>query len=225
MSFENERRNNSLKVCKNKIRKIKEVINDLNAEIAGLEAEIGKIKAETNDNVSRKVESNKRPPAYSPLSDFRINGGVLEKYLCPNSVATNGMSRYMAMHGYSSSETYESLESVIIPEGVTSIGNNAFSGCQSIRSVVIPKGVTKIGTYAFYNCQNLESVNIPGSVTRIEEGAFYQCQCLESVNIPNSVTRIRQNAFVGCRSLKSVSVSEDCEIYYAFYGDVEIIRR
>ena len=70
---------------------------------------------------------------------------------------------------------YDEIKRVIIGDSVTSIGNNAFSGCSSLTSVTIPNSVTTIGEYAFSRCSSLTSVTIPNSVTIIGEDAFARC--------------------------------------------------
>jgi hypothetical protein len=67
----------------------------------------------------------------------------------------------------------------VIPAGVTSIGEGAFSGRARLTSVMIPEGVTTIGEWAFYDCSGLTSVTIPGSVTDIGVSAFRGCGSLK----------------------------------------------
>ncbi len=113
-----------------------------------------------------------------------------------------------------------SISSVIIENGVTSLGNEAFIGCSSLTSVTIPDSVTSIGYEAFYGCRSLESVTIPDSVTSIGESAFDGCSSLTSVTIGNSVTSIGERAFEYCRSLESVTIPDTVTSIgnEAFYG-------
>ena len=67
-----------------------------------------------------------------------------------------------------------------------------------IKTVVIKDGVTSIGKYAFFWCSGLTSITIPNSVTSIGEHAFANCSGLTSITIPNSVTSIGNGAFSGC---------------------------
>ena len=89
-----------------------------------------------------------------------------------------------------------------IPNSVTEIGYDVFSGCSGLTSVEIPNSVTSIGSYAFYKCSGLTSVEIPNSVTEIGYAAFAYCSGLTSVEIPNSVTSIGSSAFYKCSGLK-----------------------
>ena len=99
------------------------------------------------------------------------------------------------------------LESVIIPDSVTTIDASAFNGCSSLKNVTVPGSVTSIGRWAFAYCSSLEKVTIPGSVTSIGRWAFAYCSSLESVTIPGSVTDIKYGVFRDCGSLKNVIIS------------------
>lgn len=98
------------------------------------------------------------------------------------------------------------LTSVIIPEGITSIGNNAFDSCTSLTDVTIPNSVTEIGLSAFYWCISLTEINLPNNLTTIRNNAFGSCRSLTSIKIPNTVTEIESAAFEGCTSLQSIKI-------------------
>ena len=99
-----------------------------------------------------------------------------------------------------------SLTSITIPNSVTSIGGSAFTYCESLTSITIPNSVTSIGDWAFGGCLSLTSVTIPNSVTSIGESAFDGCKSLTSITIPNSVTRIEDTVFSGCSGLTSITI-------------------
>ena len=100
------------------------------------------------------------------------------------------------------------ITELIIPDGVTHIGQYVFRNCKSLTSVEIPSSVTNIGADAFYDCDSLKSVEIPSSVTCMGEYAFYGCRSLTSIKIPNAVTSIESCTFYGCHSLTSVKIPD-----------------
>ena len=130
----------------------------------------------------------------------------------------------------------DSLESVTIPDSVTSIGSYAFSGCTGLTeinwnavsvkdfttnsdvfynagkeengiTVTFGDSVQKIPAYAFDGCTSLTSVTIGNSVTSIGDYAFRGCTSLTSVTIPDSVTSIGNYAFYDCTSLTSLHLA------------------
>ena len=119
---------------------------------------------------------------------------------------TGAMTDYVFSDGAPWRSFRSQVKTVVIENGVTSIGNNAFYNCSSLTSVTIPKSVTSIGESAFGDCTSLTSVTIPNSVTSIGKGAFYNCSSLTSVTIPNSVTSIGEDAFYNCTSLTRVTI-------------------
>ena len=80
----------------------------------------------------------------------------------------------------------KNIKNVIINNGVTSIGNFAFSDCTSLTNITIPNSVTSIGDYAFYGCENLINITIPNSVTSIGNFAFCMCTSLTSINVDSN---------------------------------------
>ena len=100
----------------------------------------------------------------------------------------------------------------IIPNSVTSIGNDAFEDCTDLYSITIPNSVKSIGDNAFNGCSSLTSVTIGNSVNSIGWYAFNGCSGLTSVTIPNSVTSIREAAFRNCSKLKKIYTGKNVEI-------------
>ena len=89
---------------------------------------------------------------------------------------------------------YSDITAVIIENGVTGIGINAFAECKNLASVQMAKTIDSIGSGAFWKC-SLTHIEIPYGVTTIESGTFYGCRKLESVQLPNGIRSIGQNAF------------------------------
>ena len=113
----------------------------------------------------------------------------------------------------------QKIESYIIPNSVTDIGNSAFSFCRSLTNIVIPNSVTDIGNSAFSFCRSLTNIVIPNSVTDIGNSAFSNCSSLSNIVIPDSVTAIGNFAFWGCSSLSNIVIPDSVTAIgdYAFY--------
>lgn len=152
----------------------------------------------------------------SNASDFVIEKGVLEKYNGKdgNVVIPDGVTSIGEYAFYASS-----LTGITIPNSVTSIDRYVFFCCRSLTSITIPDSVMSIGVAAFEGCKSLTSITIPDSVLRIGSDAFAGCNSLESISIPDSVTFIGNRAFSNCSSLTQVSFPHsNCKIGTGLFG-------
>lgn len=115
-------------------------------------------------------------------------------------------SRGMIAPWRKSSKT-QNLKTVVISEGVTSIGENAFFWCDTLTNVTIPSSVESIGADAFSDCKSLVGVVIPNGVKSIGSKAFNNCFGLKEATISGSVISIGDYAFSGCYDSESESES------------------
>jgi hypothetical protein len=142
------------------------------------------------------------------------------------AVTDIGTNAFQGTNGFQGS----ALMSVIIPDSVTNIGNEAFYDCSQLTNVTFGDSITSIGNYAFsgqflmslggYLSSPLTIVTIPSSVTNIGIGAFEGCTGLAYVTIPDSVTSIGNYAFFACQALTNVTMAEGLASIgaYAFSG-------
>ena len=114
----------------------------------------------------------------------------------------------------------DAINSVIISDGITHIGNRAFSGCSALTKITIPDSVRSIGWSAFSGCTVLTSVTIPDSVTSIGWSAFSGCSALTEIIIPDSVTSIADRTFYGCSALTEITIPDSVTSigHYVFSG-------
>ena len=110
---------------------------------------------------------------------------------------------------------------IVLPNGITKVqnSNNTFCSFPNLQTIVIPEGVTSIGEEAFRECTNLTSITIPSSVTNIGSSAFYYCSSLTSITIPESVTGIDNYAFYYCSKLKTINYTGTEEQWEAINKD------
>lgn len=102
----------------------------------------------------------------------------------------------------------KNLNSVRIPNSVTSIGDDSFSGCENITAITIPDSVTSIGDYAFYCCANLITITMSDNVKNIGIGAFRGCTSLATFEIPEGITHIGAQTFSDCTNLTSITIPD-----------------
>lgn len=103
------------------------------------------------------------------------------------------------------------LESLVLPNGITSIGEAGVSSCANLTEVTIPDGVTSIGVAAFNGCNSLAQIELPAELVMLGSDVFHSCYSLQSIEIPYKVEYIGSNSFGHCTSLTNVKLSEGLE--------------
>ncbi len=162
-------------------------------------------------------------PAFGATDDSSITSsgicGTNLTWTYNDEIGTLTISGTGAMDTYNSYnrpwESYEdNIKSIIIKEGVTTIGRYAFYDCDNLLYVSIPDSVITIYGDAFKGCESLINVEIPDSVTTLDSYAFYGCNKLVDVDFGSGVTSISNYAFTGCSSLIHVVLPES--VYFIF---------
>ena len=126
-----------------------------------------------------------------------------------------------------------SIHTVIVKDGITSIGANAFRGLTNLTSVTLPEGLTKIGMYAFSGCTGLITIKLPESLVTIDVAAFSGCSSIGTIDIPRNVTTIGDAAFSECGCLIEVFLPagiktigdfafQDCPVHHVFYNGSDL---
>lgn len=163
-------------------------------------------------------------------------GEGIEWTLSSNGTLTFSGAGVMADREFSESAPWgNSIKSVVVGEGIESIGKYAFANqaelfsvtipasvkvidmgafykCSKLKTVVLPDGLQVLGGYAFALCTSLEKINIPVGIKEVSGYTFGQCSALRSIDIPDSVTAIRKSSFFKCSDLKTVSFGKGVEI-------------
>lgn len=120
----------------------------------------------------------------SNASDFVIENDVLKKYIGPGG-------------------------DVIIPDGITAIGKEAFSQCSNLTGIILPNCVRSIGAWAFYACENLAGTVNLDNVTNIGDRAFSNCSSLTDIILSENLSNIGMWAFASCKNLAQITIP-DC---------------
>ena len=111
------------------------------------------------------------------------------------------------------------LQSIVLPKGITTIGDDAFSYNTSLTSIKIPNTVTSIGKRAFQGCTNLTSIEIPDTVTYIGDYCFSGCNRLQKIKLSKKIQTINQRLLQGCSSLTEIEITEGVKsIGYAAFS-------
>lgn len=134
------------------------------------------------------------------------------KLTIPSTIVTIDDAAFKGCKGLTCSLGADGKPALVIPEDVTSIGKEAFSGCAKLNgTITLPDGLLTIGDSAFYNCVSLVGdLTLPDSLTSLGKQAFQGCQSLDGVlTLPNGIKEISYQAFYDCQNLKSNTVKDE----------------
>ena len=121
-----------------------------------------------------------------------------------NFSLVNGEYQVTGIGSFSGSDLY--IPSIHLGKSVTSIGNEAFSGCEYLATIEIPNSVKSIGDKAFYECAILYSVKLPDNMVSIGSSAFENCSHLYKIKIPEGVSTLEDALFCNCIRLEEVVI-------------------
>lgn len=121
---------------------------------------------------------------------------------------TGVMTNYSAASPAPWKDFIESISKITVEDGVTTIGNDTFTGCANLGEVSLPDSLTKIGDSAFRDCTGLTEITIPAAVKSLGHYAFYGCKGLTELELGDSVKTIGNYSFAKCTGIRIVTVPE-----------------
>ena len=173
------------------------------AEMDGAEAGDEAVKRDAAAFVSGDVEENVEETGETD---------ELEEALSESAEMTEGDFSYVIVNNsyaritrYSGSATSVQVPSAIGGYAVQVIGARAFQGNTVLESVELPDGLTTIYAYAFADCTNLTQINLSEGLTTIYAYAFENCTGITSIHLPDSITTLGYKVFGGCSNLVSAN--------------------
>ncbi len=147
---------------------------------------------------------------YTASGTCGADGDNLTWTLCDDGTLTISGTGEMADYTNTNRPSWNSsnrVRTVIIEEGVTSIGSWGFPGCTELEHVEIPSSVTTIGQYAFiWSTNKLESITIPEGVVTIGKRAFESCYKLQNITLPSTLETLGDYVFISCSSLREITI-------------------
>lgn len=173
------------------------------------------VAANPTESSGNSDDSGSEMAEYKYTLDKNTRTATVNKYLGDDSVVwiPEKISGYTVTAIGSKCFEKNSLKGVVVPETVTSIGNNAFQGCKNLSSVTFkgaPSTIT-VGNNAFQNCTSLKAINLPAAKT-IGSLAFDNCTALEKLTLEFGTEQIGDYCFRGCKSLKNIEIPESVSV-------------
>ena len=125
--------------------------------------------------------------------------------MLPNTTVEvkNGIKKIADFALYGSNDN---LLSIMLPDGLLSIGDGAFYGCVKLDNIIVPNSVISIGAEAFYACRGMKFISLGSGLITLGDSVFENCSSMDGVQLPAGLLSIGESAFASCSSLTSISV-------------------
>ncbi|MBE6932458.1 MAG: hypothetical protein E7464_03625 [Ruminococcaceae bacterium] len=140
-----------------------------------------------------------------PMNDYLGAATPWEKTQVTSLIVENGVTTI----GAGAFSNCEALTSAILGDSVTTIGSSAFYGCYDLENLTLPKGLKIIRDHGFACCWALTEISLPEGLTTLEHNAFYYCPALTGVQLPNSLTQFAETSFSGSDYISGFYVRAD----------------
>ncbi len=157
--------------------------------------------------------------AYTSVDGVLYDGEKTKLVCCPsNKSGSLTIPDGVISLGDDAFSSCRALTAVTIPDSVTDLGIGVFAGCAQLKYVDIPTNITIIPARAFSGCTGLAGVSIPAGVSTVGYCAFSECTSLTGITIPDSVTSMGESVFYHCASLVEIKIPRglsviDCESF------------
>lgn len=132
--------------------------------------------------------------------------GEWSKHITDIDIGTGSQENPLTSIGNNAFEGCNQLTNIIFPNTLKTIENNAFAWSVCIENIELPESLSSIGEYVFQGCSNLQNIYIPNSVISIGKYAFSDCSKLDNVTLPNNLDVINDNMFDSCESLTNLTI-------------------
>lgn len=139
--------------------------------------------------------------------------------IIPYSITYNGEEYVVKNIQSNAFSKCDRIHSVVIPDGVVSVGESVFANCENLETVAVGNGLEEIGKNMFYNCANLSSISLGKSIASIGNNSFERCIKLDKIILPDRLTKIGYYAFSNCR-ISEIEMPNNIQSIgaNAFYG-------
>lgn len=174
------------------------------AFIANAQGQTFAVVTPSNHTVYFQIVNDEAEATFQTYGMPNYGSSIVGTLIIPDSVEYNGVWYPVTSIGYNAFHHSYYIDTVILPNTIIEIKQDAFVACSNLASVAIPNSVTTLGWCSFASCPNLSDLTIGESVTEIGQQAFESDTSLISVIIPNSVVSIGSSAFSQCYNLRTL---------------------